>query len=51
MVACPHLSVLFQPVAERPFDFEEELDNLPIEDLKNLMLKEVNDFHQANPNH
>ncbi|VDK87243.1 unnamed protein product [Dibothriocephalus latus] len=33
-----------EPVADRPFEFEEELDNVPIPVLKERMLKEVNEF-------
>ncbi|VDL95960.1 unnamed protein product [Schistocephalus solidus] len=36
-----------EPVAEHPFEFEEELDNVPIPVLKERMLKEVNEFRQA----
>jgi mitogen-activated protein kinase 1/3 len=38
--------ILFQPVAEQPFKFETELDDLPKEKLKELIFEETVAFSQ-----
>jgi mitogen-activated protein kinase 1/3 len=39
----------WQPVAEEPFTFEMELDDLPRERLKELVFEETVLFHQNHP--
>ena len=38
-----------QPVAEEPFTFETELDDLPKEELKELIFQETEKFKTAAP--
>lgn len=38
-----------EPVSDEPFTFEVEFDNLPLEELKVMMFREVQNFHEAHP--
>lgn len=38
-----------EPVCEEPFKFEVEFDNLPLDELKLMMFKEIQGFHEQNP--
>ncbi|VDO53907.1 unnamed protein product, partial [Schistosoma margrebowiei] len=35
-----------EPVAKKPFSFEEELDNLPVRQLKKMIFQEVSQFRE-----
>ncbi|CAL8074196.1 unnamed protein product [Calicophoron daubneyi] len=49
-LAHPYLECYYdptdEPVAEKPFSFEEELDDLPIPQLKKMIFQEVSQFHE-----
>lgn len=38
-----------EPVADVPFTFEVEMDNLPLEELKVMMFSEIQAFHTSHP--
>ena len=45
-ILCIFTYLIFQPVAEEPFKFEMELDDLPKEKLKELIFEETVLFKQ-----